>query len=307
MKLHGSHGMNRLKKGLRWILYFLLICGIGVLAVLLTALLPGISIGIAAPVDQASPTSTFVLYDPSLPSTATLTPFQPLPTNTPTPTATNTPPPTATFTPSPVPTNTPQPTTPPLPTSLPVDGIPSSADISGVIGYAQNHNLSCESRSAVDWARFYGVSISEADFLAQLPKSDNPEIGFVGSVDGVFGQIPPNSYGVHASPVASVLRGYGLDATARKGYSFDDLKRQIADGDPVIVWVIGNVWTGYPVSYTTSDGDTVTVAHNEHTAIVVGYDEYGVTLVDNQYVYWRSNSAFLDSWSVLGNMAITAD
>lgn len=299
--------MNRLIKGVHWIFYLLLICGIGLLAILLTALLPGSSIGIAAPLDQSLPTSTFALYDPSLPSTATLTPFQPLPTDTPTPTSTNTPLPTATFTASPLPTSTPQPTTPPQPTAPPVDGIPSSADISGIVGYAQNHNLSCEARSAVDWARYYGVSISEASFLDQLPSSDNPETGFVGNIDDPTGQIPPNSYGVHASPVAKVLQGYGLDAIARKGYSFDDLKLQVANGDPVIVWVIGNVWSGYPVSYTTSNGDTVTVVHNEHTAIVVGYDEYGVTLLDNQYVYWRSNSAFLDSWSVLGNMAITAD
>lgn len=299
--------MNRLIKGTRWIFYFLLVCGIGLFAVLMTALLPGSSIGIAAPVDQTSPTSTFALYDPLLPSTATLTPFQPLPTNTPTPTATHTPRPTATFTASPLPTSTPRPTTPPQPTSPPVDGIPSSFEISGLVGYAQNHNLSCESRSAVDWARYYGVSISEADFLDQLPVSDNPEIGFVGNVDDPKGQIPPDSYGVHASPVARVLRGYGLDATARKGYSFEDLKRDIANGDPVIVWVIGNVWSGYPVSYTTLDGESVTVAYNEHTAIVIGYDEYGVTLVDNQYVYWRSNSDFLGSWSVLGYMAITAN
>ncbi|MBP9041414.1 MAG: C39 family peptidase [Anaerolineaceae bacterium] len=299
--------MNRLNKSVRWLFYILLVCAIGVFALLLTALMPGISIGFAAPLDQASPTSTFALYDPSVSSTITLTPFQPLPTDTPTPTATNTPKPTATFTASPLPTSTPQPTNPPQPTIPPVDGIPSSAEISGLVGYAQNHNLSCEARSAVDWARYYGVSISEADFLAQLPISDNPEIGFVGDVDDPIGQIPPESYGVHASPVARVLRGYGLAATARKGYSFEELKRQIAGGNPVIVWVIGNVWSGYPVSYTTSEGETVTVAHNEHTAIVVGYDEYGVTLVDNQYVYWRSNSAFLGSWSVLGYMAITAD
>jgi hypothetical protein len=32
-----------------------------------------------------------------------------------------------------------------------------------------------------------------------------------------------------------------------------------------------------------------------------------VTLVDNNLVYWRSTSAFLSSWSVLGNMVIIAD
>lgn len=290
----------------------LIICSIVIFSLLMGFILPGIQTGSAASLFIVSPTSTVALLDPSRSASASPTPFQPLPTDTPTPTPTNTPTPTVTPIPTststPLPTNTRQPATqPPKPTNPPVDGIPSEASITGVVGYAQNHNLSCESRSAVDWARFYGVSISESDFLAHLPYTDNPETGFVGSVNDTFGQVPPNSYGVHAPPVARVLRDYGLSADDRKGYSFDDLRRQIASGNPVIVWIIGNVWSGTPISYTASDGQTVTVARYEHTAIVVGYDEYGVTLVDNQYVYWRSTDAFLNSWSVLGNMAITSD
>ena len=240
--------------------------------------------------------------------TTSPTPFQPLPTHTPTPTntPTSTSTPTSTATPTPLPTNTPL----PIPTSTPIqyteDGLPASASISGVVGYAQSYSLTCESRSAVDWARYFGKSIKEMDFQADLPVSDNPEIGFVGPIDGLTGQIPPYPYGVHAGPVASLLRDYGLEATAVKGYSFEKLKKQIANGNPVIVWVVGNVWYGEPVNYTASDGSTVTVAHFEHTAIVIGYDEWGVTLVDNDLVYWRKTSTFLDSWGVLGNMAIIA-
>ena len=140
----------------------------------------------------------------------------------------------------------------------------------------------------MDWARFYGVSIYEDDFQANLPLAGNPERGFVGFVDDPIGQIPPNSYGVHAPPVAKVLRSYGLAAEAYKNYSFTDLKRQIANGNPVIVWVIGNVWNGYPVEYIAPNGKTVIVAQYEHTAIVIGYDEYGVTLVDND---WSTGAA----------------
>lgn len=241
--------------------------------------------------------------------TVSATPFQPQPTDTPTPTSTSTSTPTATLTntPTATATDTPDPTGTPVPTSPPTDGLPLSASVDGVVGYAQSHNLTCEARSAVDWARFYGVSIDEMEFQYALPLTENPETGFVGDVDDPLGQIPPNSYGVHAEPVAQVLRDYGLDVIAQKGYSYNDLKQRIADGDPVLVWVIGNVWYGSPVGYTAPDGTTVTVAHFEHTAIVTGYDEYGVTLVDNNLVYWRSTSAFLSSWSVLGNMAIIAD
>ena len=246
-----------------------------------------------------------------LTGTQTPTPFQPLPTDTPTltptPTATFTP--TATSTHTPTPTHTPSPTSTstPVPTDIPEGEFPDSFLIEGVVGHAQHHNLSCESRSAVDWARYYGVSITEDDFQSSLPLSVNPEKGFVGHVDGERGYIPPNSYGVHAQPVAKVLRAYGLDARSHLEYSYDDLKRQVASGNPVIAWVIGNVWSGEPVEYLAPNGKVVIVAHYEHTVIVIGYDEYGVTVVDNDLTYWRSNQQFLDSWSVLGNMVIIAE
>lgn len=242
--------------------------------------------------------------------TDTATPFQPLPTYTPTPTATptSTPTPTPTQTPTPTATHTPLPPTeteqPEYP--LPAD-LPPSVEIDGVYGYAQAYNLTCESRSAVDWARFYGVDIGEMEFQAELPRSDNPEKGFVGEYDGPMGHIPPQSYGVHPPPVAETLRQFGVGARAVRDFNFNDLRRQVAAGDPVIVWVVGNTWNGYPVAYTASDGETVTVTHFQHTAIVIGYDEYGVTLVDNNLVYWRSNDTFLSSWEVLGNMGIIRD
>lgn len=174
----------------------------------------------------------------------------------------------------------------------------------GVVGRAQSRALSCESRTASDWAAFFGVSVSESTILSELPASDDPESGFVGSPDGGQGLLPPNSYGVHAEPVAAVLRSHGASASAVKGMSYFNLRSQIAAGKPVMVWVIGNVWGGSPVSYTASNGNTTTVARYEHTVIVVGYDAYGVTIVDGYMTYWRSTSAFLNSFSVLGNMAI---
>ena len=255
------------------------------------------------------PTSTIVGFEMISLTPATPTPFQPLPTQTPTPTATLTPTPTATFTS--MPTNTPPPTSTPLPppTQLPFrplpDGLPSSAQVSGLIGYDQSHLLSCESRSAVDWAAYYGVSINENTFQANLPLSGDPDSGFVGNPDDAEGQLPPNSYGVHADPVAAGLRAYGLNASAVHGISYDDLRRQIASGHPVIVWVYGNVWSGgVPVAYTASNGHTSTVIAFEHTVIVTGYDGTYVTIVDGAMVYIRIISQFKNSWATLGNMAV---
>jgi hypothetical protein len=112
---------------------------------------------------------------------ATATPFQPWPTFTPTLTFT----PTATATATPTRTPKPTKTATATFTAVPTDAGSSndSVVISGIYGYNQTHSLSCESRSSVDWANFFGVSISEDTFQSSLPRSDNPDAGFVGSPD----------------------------------------------------------------------------------------------------------------------------
>ncbi|MEA5078421.1 MAG: C39 family peptidase [Anaerolineaceae bacterium] len=235
---------------------------------------------------------------------STPTPFQPLPTETPTLT------PTPTNTPTPTQTNTPEPTATPKPTKTPrpeptSDGLPASYAISGVYGYDQAHRLSCESRSAVDWARFFGVEIGEDTFQYALPSSDDPDSGFVGSPDGMEGFLPPNSYGVHAGPVADLLQQYELNAQAVHGMSFEDFKQEIASGQPVIVWVFGNTWWGgTSVQYTASNDHTSTVIAYEHTVIVTAYDETEVTILDGGTYYYRTIAQFESSWATLGNMAV---
>ena len=246
-------------------------------------------------------TATMASEDSANPTNSP-TPFQPLPTDTPTPTTTLTPTSTATFTPSP--TLTPLPTKTPLATATSSDGLPVQFKITGVVGHAQSYSLSCEARSASDWAAYYGISASESSIQSALPSSDDPEVGFVGFPNGTEGQLPPNSYGVHAEPIASILREYGAPATAKKGMTFYEIKQEVASGNPVIAWVIGNVWNGSPIRYTSESGNTTTVARYEHTVIVIGYDAYGVTVVDGNMVYWRAKADFLNSFSVLGNMAI---
>jgi len=186
------------------------------------------------------------------------------------------------------------------------DGLPDRAIISGVQGRAQRFNLSCESRSAVDWAAFWGVSIGEKQFLKHLPHSDNPDSGFVGEPNGVWGNIPPLSYGVHAAPVAALLREFGLHAEARYGMSWEELRAEVVAGRPVIVWVIGQMWKGSPVKYSASGGQKAMVARFEHTMIFYGYDKKKVYVFDaytgSKQVY--PIRTFLNSWKTLGRMAI---
>jgi uncharacterized protein YvpB len=165
--------------------------------------------------------------------------------------------------------------------------------------------LSCESRSTSDLARYFGIEINELEFLYALPSSDNPEVGFVGSVHGYLGQLPPIGYGVHAKPVAKLMRSYGLDAKAHRGMALKAIKREIAAGRPVMVWAIKDMGYSTPVEYTAKDGSTTTVARFEHTFIVIGYNQDFITVLDNERVYSVTIDQFKTSWGTLGNLAIT--
>lgn len=183
--------------------------------------------------------------------------------------------------------------------------VPESAFVSGFNGYEQTYNLDCEARSAVDLAAFFGVSINHGEFLYSLPKSDDPNEGFVGSWTDARGHIPPASYGVYQEPVAALLRNFGLNANGAYAYTEDALKAQIADGKPVMVWVIGNVELGYSVPYTAaSTGRTTYVAPYQHTVVVTGYDGKSVYVQDGALRYARDWKTFLLSWGALGNRAI---
>ena len=222
-----------------------------------------------------------------------------------------------TATPSPTPTRTPAPTTTPTPTAEPTSApsptveehvFPPTAMISNISGHKQTYELGCEASAAVDWAGFFGVPIYESTFQFDLPLSDNPELGFVGNVttDG-WGQIPPDAYGVHAPPIAELLREYGLPARAVQGMTIEEVKAELAEGNPIIAWVIGNMVYSEPVVYVDQAGNSVVVAPHEHVVILIGYDETSITYMNNGKFYAVPTDVFLTSWGVLGNMAVIYD
>ena len=266
--------------------------------------------------------------------TATLTPFQPIPqtptpSQTPTSTPTSVPTNTPTSTPSDTPTSIPTFTSTNIPdipthtsTSLPEDPPPQpeppeedddvvvwppdEASVSGVPGHSMHYRLDCETRSAIDLAGFFGVNIDHEGFLASLPYTDDPETGYVGHYNDPAGSIPPYSYGVHAPPVADLLRQYGVNATAHRYFSFDRLKEEIASGRPVMVWVVGSAQYGTPVEYTAeSTGNTTIVAAYEHTVLITGYGPHYITIQDGWSIYQRNINQFIRSWETLGSQAIT--
>jgi len=229
------------------------------------------------------------------------TPFQPLLTEIIPPTPTTLPEAAPTAQPTAEPTKQP---TPILEPKLKKKDIPASSYISGVYGSPQLYTLDCESQAAVDWARYFGVGISEHEFIDLLPQSDDPDEGFVGNINGPMGQIPPGDYGVYPGPVAELLRAYGLNARAVSGLDIKSLKREIAEDRPVIVWIVNLPFAVKPSEYTASNGHTTIVAPFQHTWIVTGYNGSTFTVIDSEWTYNVIASTFIERWNVLGNRAV---
>ncbi len=194
-----------------------------------------------------------------------------------------------------------------LPQTARADDLPPSAFVEGLVGHPQEHNLSCESRSATDLAAFWGTAFSEDDFFFRLPKSDNPNRGFLGDVDLPAGSMPPVGYGVYGGPIAANLRSFGLAAQAHQGWDLDSLKAELAAGRPVIIWSTYDMKLPGGLTWTSSDGETSVIVQWQHTFVAVGYDEAGIYLVDayDAGTKYFSYEAFLPAWEQLGRIAVT--
>jgi uncharacterized protein YvpB len=186
--------------------------------------------------------------------------------------------------------------------------LPSSHYIWNILGHRQFFSIGCEASAADDWAKYFGVEVNEFAFQVRLPISDNPDLGFVGDVNGPWGQVPPYAYGVHAGPVAQVLTDYyGMNAVGMKGFTTRELKEQIAADKPVITWVVANCTWSEPYEYTDMAGNKVVTAPYEHVVIVTGYNETSIRYMNNGKFFDIPTEYFERTWSVLGNMVVYLD
>src|SRR3990170_2671570 len=96
--------------------------------------------------------------------------------------------------------------------------IPDQAYVSGVAGHAQQYSLSCESRSAADWAAYWGIKIDETEFLNPWDVFANLAVRGKGS--GQIGTAPASA----AEGDYIVQRGDTLNKiTTRLGVFWPDL------------------------------------------------------------------------------------
>ena len=210
----------------------------------------------------------------------------------------------ATSSPLPTPTMASTPTNAPITTTKSKPGeVPASYRIDGVPVFGEAHNLSCEYASARMIAAYWGVNISENQFINFIGANDNPHLGFRGDIDGIFGGV--TQYGVYAEPIARFLQTKGF-TTRLLAEGQAELQREVSSGHPVLVWITYQLHNSQPWQ-TVVDGVPLTLVPWEHAVVVTGYDETGVYVngpadATRAVFSWED---FSRVWGYYGNMALS--
>lgn len=190
------------------------------------------------------------------------------------------------------------------PASVSAAAAPVSASLKGVPVTGQLWSLSCEYAAASAATAYYGKKITQQTFHAAIGNHVNPHKGFRGDITGAWGGT--TNYGVYAGPILDILHDWGF----RNSYIFyggaETLKREIAAGRPVVVWLTGNYKVYDRVVRTDERGARYSLVPYEHAVTVIGYDATGVTVMDpgparTARIAW---GVFDRAWSQLDRMSL---
>lgn len=172
----------------------------------------------------------------------------------------------------------------------------------GAFLYQQQRSLSCEYASLHIATTMLGQPVSEYDFDAVVPLSDNPHKGYRGDIHGTWGNT--TDYGVYAAPLESALRAFGFTGEAFYGERAD-LVAHLDRGSPTVVWL---AMRGAIDSFDAWDvsGNRFQLTRWMHVMVAYGYDDNGVYLTDpgrGQYQFYEWDQ-FLAMWAVMDGMAL---
>ena len=181
--------------------------------------------------------------------------------------------------------------------------------------HRQEHSLSCEIATLKMALDYYKLDIPESELLEKLPfdtesrrnKNNtwgNPNLGFVGNIDG---KMPNEGYGVYEKPIAKLASRYRR-ARSVENATLQEILTETAKGRPVIVW--GAIGSGKDISWKTSGGQEIKAVFGEHTRIISGFsgtvsNPEKVYLLDPIYGQRvMSKEKFLADWALLDNKAV---
>ncbi len=195
---------------------------------------------------------------------------------------------------------------------------PASKMVLKVPIYHQQHALSCEAASLRMALATFGVEMSENHLLAALARDPtprkvvgetvqwgDPDIGFVGSWDGVYLK---DGYGVYEKPIADLAQSYGFETT-KYGKNVDpkQLYESVRQGFPSVVWMPYDMVVKGRGSWVTPAGKTIPYVVTEHAVVLAGVDDRGVYYADPMKpdLQFATYSSFEKAMSELGDRFVT--
>lgn len=132
----------------------------------------------------------------------------------------------------------------------------------------------------------------------------NPYKEYIGNADGSWG------YGVYYPPIQKVLTARGISSKAYTGWNKVALAKEVAKGNPVIIWRYNGVGGGQDISWTASDGTYVKAFNGMHGTIISGYtgttDNPTSFYVNDPWLgqFWMPTSTLDGYWSYTNRMAL---
>ena len=194
--------------------------------------------------------------------------------------------------------------------------IPIKQDVRlNVLYHHQEHNLSCEVAALLMALNYKGAKVTESELIDKLPVSDprprhvgniwgNPDVGFVGNIDGTM---PDTGYGVYEQPIYNLALNYRPSRIIASG-TIADLIDELVSGNPVVVWgVIGH---GRDISWVTLSGKVIKAKLDEHARTLIGFSGKSnnpdhLILLDPIYGEIRlKTSDFLKNWQLMDRRAV---
>lgn len=178
----------------------------------------------------------------------------------------------------------------------------------------------CEVTALAMLLQYYGIYKDKMDLMSEMKVDPtkikynqdgsirfwgDPNAGFVGDITGK--QI---GYGIYAQGIFPLLSIYIPDGINMTGQPFSALEQKIAAGIPVMVWTTVNF--GAPADHQwmswNSPNGTIKATFQEHTVLLVGYDDKHVYVNDPRQGIKNlklEKEPFIQSWEALGKQALS--
>lgn len=156
--------------------------------------------------------------------------------------------------------------------------------------------MGCEGASLLMALKYKGVNnVDFKGFLDKMPKSpdNNPFNGFSGSPydveDGIFQSIFPGA-------LANYGKQYKSSVMDISGSSPSDLKIELDNGNPVVVYVTNRSFEAPRLKEYTFGGKRCTIIDNLHVVLLAGYNDnnktYYIADPNAKGYYWISKDKF---------------